>query len=137
MQCRRCLTSHLDRTYNDHAQKCRCLCNHSTCLQHPCYDVGCYPCVNQKWNLGCPIPQVVYDSDVRFIGITFNECKLKFGTNHITAHSRNLHSTSWKSLFLLIVSQKAYKSGLLYSYFLLNMYKCTYIFDSKSVVKTG
>ena len=28
-QSRRCLTSHLDRTYNDHAQKCRCLCNHS------------------------------------------------------------------------------------------------------------
>ena len=120
-QCRRCLTSHLDRTYNDHAQKCRCLFNHSptcieagdtrivlaatrylwvnnykgngisgrnhyilfkfdvrhrlhclaltdtnlykltkgktylvnqrwrhtTCLQHPCYDVGCYPCNSQ------------------------------------------------------------------------------------------
>ena len=113
--CRRCLTAHLDRVYNDHAQKCRCLCNysptsieardtriilavsrfdicdngisgrglysyilfksdvrhrmhclvliktnlyifydgktnfvnqrwrHTTCLQHPCYDVGCYP----------------------------------------------------------------------------------------------
>ena len=28
-QCRRCLTSHLNRVYNDHAQKCRCLYNHS------------------------------------------------------------------------------------------------------------
>ena len=125
-QCSRCLTFHLDRTYNDHAQKCRCLCKHSptsieagdtriilavtrldicgwmiikataflawplyilfkcdvrhhlhclvlrdtnlykftkgktylvnqrwrhsTCLQHPCYDVGCYPCLNPiRW----------------------------------------------------------------------------------------
>ena len=124
-QCRRCRTSHLGRTYNDHAKKCRCLCNHSptsseagdkmyednfsshplrclrvndykgngisgvghslyilfkcdarhclhclvltdtnlykftkgktylvnqrwrhtTCLQHPCYDIGCYQCI--------------------------------------------------------------------------------------------
>ena len=28
-QCRRCLTSHLNIIYNGHAQKCRCLCNHS------------------------------------------------------------------------------------------------------------
>ena len=28
-QCRRCLTSHLNRIYNGHVQKCRCLCKHS------------------------------------------------------------------------------------------------------------
>ena len=28
-QCRRCLTSHLNRIYNSHAQKFQCLCNHS------------------------------------------------------------------------------------------------------------
>ena len=28
-QCRRCLTSHLNRIYNGLALKCRCLCNHS------------------------------------------------------------------------------------------------------------
>ena len=27
--CRRCLTSHLNRTYDGHAQKCRCIYNHS------------------------------------------------------------------------------------------------------------
>ena len=124
-QCRRCLTSHLNRILNGHAQKYRCIFNHSptnieaakiilvspasilvdewlqwqqhfwawslyvlfkwdvrhrlpclvltdtylynftkgktypvnqrwghtTCLQHPCYDVGCYPCEWQcnKW----------------------------------------------------------------------------------------
>ena len=31
---------------------------HTTCLQHPCYDVGCYPCISQMYRAQCAVSQM-------------------------------------------------------------------------------